>query len=41
MNLHRWKDIDFRGTIEKVEYMAVREDGKVWKKYALVYLPYG
>ena len=41
MDLHRWKDVDYRGTIEKITYQAVHEGGTPWIKYANVYLPYG
>lgn len=41
MKLHKWKDIDFRGRIERVEYEAPDYQGKTWTKYANVYLPYG
>ncbi len=41
MKLHKWKDIDFRGRIERVEYDAPDYQGKTWTKYANVYLPYG
>ena len=41
MNLHQWKDIDFRGTVVRVDYTTTAQDGKPWAKYANVYLPYG
>jgi len=41
MKLHKWKDVDYRGEIVKVEYEAPDYQGNPWKKYANVYLPYG
>lgn len=41
MNLHRWKDVDYRGQIVRVDYAAPDYEGKPWMKYANVYLPYG
>ena len=41
MNIHCWKDIDYRGTIVRVDYEAAASDGTPWLKYANVYLPYG
>ncbi len=41
MNLHKWKDIDRRGTVEKLTYVATTENGNRLYKYANIYLPYG
>ncbi len=41
MKLHCWKDIDYRGTVVRVDYEALDIKGMPWMKYANVYLPYG
>ena len=41
MNLHGWRDVDYRGMIVRVDYETRDMEGKPWKKYANVYLPYG
>ncbi len=41
MNLHVWKDVDYRGRLVRVDYMTKDIEGTPWYKYALVYLPYG
>lgn len=41
MELHRWKDVDRRGRIVRVDYRAKKADGTSLLKYANVYLPYG
>lgn len=41
MRLHKWKDIDWRGTVERVNYETIDQEGKPYAKYANVYLPYG
>ena len=40
MQLHQWGDIDYRGTITRIDYETVDMQGKPWAKYANVYLPY-
>ena len=40
MKLHQWGDIDYRGTIKRVDYTTTDMQGKPWEKYVLVYLPY-
>ena len=40
MNLHVWKDVDYRGRLTRVDYTTKDVEGKPWYKYALVYLPY-
>ena len=41
MDLHQWRDIDYRGTVVRVDYTTTDQEGKPWAKYANVYLPYG
>ncbi len=41
MELHGYRDVDYRGTIERVEYTIQDHQGQPWQKYANVYLPYG
>ena len=41
MQLHTWRDADFRGTVERITYTALNEEGVEKEKYANVYLPYG
>ena len=41
MRLHQWKDVDYRGTIVRVDYTTTDMQGQPWAKYANVYLPYG
>lgn len=40
MELHHYKDVDYRGTITRVEYQSANSQGQPWTKYANVYLPY-
>ncbi|MBQ6551295.1 MAG: hypothetical protein IJL78_07800 [Lachnospiraceae bacterium] len=41
MDLHVWRDADYRGTVIRVDYETRDLQGDPWKKYANVYLPYG
>ena len=41
MELHRYHDVNRRGTVERLCYTAKDADGTVVSKYANVYLPYG
>ena len=41
MNLHVWKDVDYRGRLVRLDYTTKDISGNPWYKYALVYLPYG
>ncbi len=41
MELHQWHDVDWRGRVERAEYSAYDNEGKLTGKYASVYLPYG
>ena len=41
MDLHQYRDVDKRGTVERVTYEATNYAGERWTKYANVYLPYG
>lgn len=41
MNLHRWKDVDYRGKIVRIDYLAPNIEGDLWTKHANIYLPYG
>ncbi len=41
MELHRYHDVNRRGTIGRLHYTARDEDGTAVSKYANVYLPYG
>lgn len=41
MKIHQYRDVHFRGTIERVSYMTTNRDGEPRDKYANVYLPYG
>ena len=40
MKLHQWGDIDYRGTIVRVDYSTADLQGNPRDKYANVYLPY-
>ena len=41
LELHQWRDVDFRGTVVRVDYTTTAQNGTPWAKYANVYLPYG
>ena len=41
MELHRYHDVNRRGTVERLCYTAKDADGTEVSKYANVYLPYG
>ena len=41
MELHRYHDVNTRGTVERLHYTAKDADGKTVSKYANVYLPFG
>ena len=41
MELHRYHDVNNRGTVERLRYTAKDADGAPVSKYANVYLPYG
>ena len=41
MELHRYHDVNSRGTIERLCYSVKEKDGKEAAKYANVYLPFG
>lgn len=41
MKYYEYHDVNRRGTIHRVDYTTLRQDGKTIPKYANIYLPYG
>ena len=41
MEKHIYRDVNFRGTIKRIEDSSVNSDNEQIEKYANVYLPYG
>lgn len=41
MRQYQYHDVNFRGTIERVDYWTTNPEGELRDKYANVYLPYG
>lgn len=41
MDLHVWRDVDYRGTVVRLDYTALNLEKQPWETYANVYLPYG
>ncbi len=41
MKKHEYRDVNFRGTLERITYVTTNREGEPRDKYANVYLPYG